>query len=332
MERTPKIAPVPIDHLEENPYQMRQIDIAGLDGLRDSISRYGFIGHLEARHNPYNPNGKLQLIFGHRRVRAAELAGLKSVPIKIVDRSDEEMRVIAYIENGTVEPLTYWEEAQHFQSLQQLGMSMTEIGETIGKSKGYVQSRLDVLRLPEGEIKEAARTGRAEMTALVMLLTLKVSEERKKEILQDLLDGKITATDIRNLRAAVNNRILDDEVDEYGKVVRKVLKPRLTVIDDTPEPLVVPIAKSEPVIQREPEVALAEEAQELAYKLNHTAWTRKEPHDYALDVTAHLKRFLESFRETCARADLSLLNSIEQTELEAVVDEVIQLTRVPVHA
>lgn len=333
MERTVKIAPVPIDHLEENPYQMRQIDVGNLSGLVESISRYGFIGHLEARHNPYNPTGKLQLIFGHRRVRASELAGLKSVPVKIVDRSDDEMRVIAYLENGTVEPLTYWEEALHFQSLQQLGMTMTEIGETIGKSKGYVQSRLDVLRLPEGPIKDAARTGRAEMTALVMLLTLKVSEDRKEQILRDLLAGRITATDIRNLRAAVNNSILDDEVDEHGRVVHRVAKPRLTVIDDIPEPLVIPEAVT--VVRAEspaPETAIAEESRELAFRLNHSSFAKKDPRDYAVEVNAHLQRFLPSFRETVARADLELLNAVELTELEASVNEIVRLTKVPVHA
>jgi ParB family chromosome partitioning protein len=197
--------PVPIIRLEPNPFQPRlAIDPHALEPLTASIAEFGFMGHVEARPHPGDAT-RLQIVFGHRRVRAAELAGLSTVPVAVVPRTEDEMRRASYIENVTQEPLTYWEEGQYFRRMQdELFLSIAELGALCGKSKGYVQNRLDVLRLPEGSaLREAAQGDEVTMTAALALLGM---DRPEQEALFDRLQaGEITSDDLKALRKARNH-------------------------------------------------------------------------------------------------------------------------------
>jgi ParB/RepB/Spo0J family partition protein len=204
--------PVPIARLEVNPFQPRQgIDPKALEPLVGSIRGFGFMGHVETRPRPEDP-GRLQIVFGHRRVRAAELAGLASVPVAVVPRSDDEMRRASYVENATQEALTYWEDGQYFKRMQEeLFLTIDEVAALCGKKKGYVQNRLDVLRLPEGSaLREAAPEVAVTVTAAVALVTMDRAEQ--EALFARLRAGEINTTDIKAIRTATNRPLPDPVV------------------------------------------------------------------------------------------------------------------------
>jgi len=204
-----KPEPVQISHLAANPFQPRlSIDVGRLAPLVESIKEFGFIGHLEARHDPADPQGCLQIVFGHRRVRASELAGLTTIPIAIVARSDDEMRRIAFIENISVEELTYWEQGVFLQTLKkETGWTIEEIGTQVGRAKGWVQNRLDVLRLPEGSpLRDAAQDDAVTMTSALALLNLAPGEQ--EELFSRLQKGEINSDDLKAMRRARNKSVL----------------------------------------------------------------------------------------------------------------------------
>ena len=75
-EKSGKVEPAVISTLEENPWQPRlSMDPAELESLKQSIRDFGFIGYVPVRRaDESDPGSPLQIVFGHRRVRAAEQA------------------------------------------------------------------------------------------------------------------------------------------------------------------------------------------------------------------------------------------------------------------
>ena len=323
--KSEKIEPIPISYLDPNPFQIRAIDVANLGGLIRSIERYGFIGHLEARYNPYNPSGRKQLVYGHRRLRAAELAGLTKVPVKTVDYSDAQMRELAYIENGTVEPLSYWDEAQHFKALQDAGLSMQKIAETIGKSKGYVQGRLDVLRLPDGPLRDAAKTGQVEMTICNILLTM--DEADRDHLFEEVKAGRLTASDLRAIRSAANrSAAADDHVIEiaYAPVeMTPFERPRAL---ESLEGIELDL---DPDLEGPDPAKLLEGTKLRRVYFDSTTFRGKTGRDWAERVMIQMRAVVPILRENCARADFTTLSDQEAVELRGLRDEATELLSVP---
>lgn len=151
---TVELRDLPVEQIETNPFQPRQ-DFApeGLEELAAAIRAYGFYGHLVAR-----PHGrKFQLAYGERRLRAAKLVGLDTIPVQIRELSNNEMLEIALTENVLREDLHPVEEARGYLRLQEtMGYSVRQIAERIGKSKSYVGTLLSLLRYPD--LEDAVRT------------------------------------------------------------------------------------------------------------------------------------------------------------------------------
>ncbi len=98
-----------------------------------------------------------QLAYGERRLRAAKLAALQTVPAQVRDLSNHQMMEMALTENVLREDLHPIEEAQAYQQLQQtMGYSIRQIAERIGKSKSYVATLLSLLRF--SDVADAVRT------------------------------------------------------------------------------------------------------------------------------------------------------------------------------
>jgi len=116
-----------------------------LADLVESIRAHGVLQPLLARQRP---NGVLELLAGERRQRAAILAGLKRVPIRILDVSDEAAVAISLTENLARADLSAWEEAvgiaQLRDSLTAIGRKLTrdELAVMVGRSSGAVSESL----------------------------------------------------------------------------------------------------------------------------------------------------------------------------------------------
>jgi len=138
-------------YLLDNPYQKR-VDYEDIEGLADKMRQFGFQGALSARIHPSRP-GFYELAFGHRRKRAATLAGVL-VRVVVQDLSNEVMILLAISENIDRKDLTPLEEGDSFLELNEtLGLSQEAIAAFVGEEKkekidrGYVRNRMRVAKL-----------------------------------------------------------------------------------------------------------------------------------------------------------------------------------------
>jgi len=133
--------------IELNPHQPRQrIDAEALKGLSESIKSCGVIQPVVVR-----PRGELyELAVGERRLRAAKMAGLESVPAIVRELSDEQMLEMALIENIQREDLNAIEKAQAVaRMIQELELTQEQAAERLGLNRTTVTNMLRLLELPE---------------------------------------------------------------------------------------------------------------------------------------------------------------------------------------
>jgi ParB family chromosome partitioning protein len=129
---------LPLLSLTESPANPRRsFDETSLNELADSIRSQGVLSPLLIR-----PKGNTyEIVAGARRYRAAQLAGLDSVPARIVELTDAQALEVSIIENlqrSQVHPL---DEATGYVALMHLDYSVEQIAAKVGKSVGYVLSR-----------------------------------------------------------------------------------------------------------------------------------------------------------------------------------------------
>ena len=138
---------MPITALHPNPNQPRRhFDDAALRELADSIKSQGIIQPLLVR--PLGGENTYQIVAGERRWRAAQLAGLKEVPVYVRQLSDKEVMAAALIENLQREDLNPIEEAEALQALRDaLELTQEELATRLGKSRPAIANALRLLQL-----------------------------------------------------------------------------------------------------------------------------------------------------------------------------------------
>lgn len=134
-----------VEDIDPNPFNPRQDFEVG--DLVASMKEHGFIGALDGR----LVEGRVQLGYGSRRLLAAKKAKIERLPIYLHDDwDDQQMLVIALVENVQREDLTPLQEASSVgQMHQNLGWSVREIARRTGKPKSWVQDALSLFRAPE---------------------------------------------------------------------------------------------------------------------------------------------------------------------------------------
>lgn len=149
---------VPIDLVQRNPGQPRKhFDEAELTELANSIRTHGVLQPILVR--PI-AGGRYEIVAGERRWRAAQRAGLHSIPAVVRDLNEVEVVEIAIVENVQRTDLNPIEEAQGFQTLiDRFGRTQEEIAEAVGKSRPHIANMLRLLKLPE-DLQEMVRDGR----------------------------------------------------------------------------------------------------------------------------------------------------------------------------
>jgi ParB family chromosome partitioning protein len=147
------LSELPIDLLERGRYQPR-VDMReeSLAELAESIRAQGIVQPIVVRPLP-NPAGKAEqryeIVAGERRWRAAQLAGLDSVPAVVRDLSDHAALAIALIENIQRENLNPIEEAASLRRLvDEFDMTHGAVAEAVGRSRAAVSNLLRLLELP----------------------------------------------------------------------------------------------------------------------------------------------------------------------------------------
>ncbi len=165
---------LPIEEIRPNPYQPRkEFDKKALEELSESIKTHGIFTPLLVRKSVSG----YDLITGERRLRAAKMAGLKTVPAIQVEFTEEQMMEIAILENVQREDLNPIEEAAAYESLiQKLGYTQEKLAERVGKSREYCANIMRLLKLPE-DVQSMVVNKELTMSHVRPLLSLNDEEE-----------------------------------------------------------------------------------------------------------------------------------------------------------
>lgn len=137
--------------IERNPRQPRQVfDEETLAELVHSIREFGLMQPIVVRALPGEPGGtQYQLVMGERRWRAAQQAGLATIPAIVRDTADDSMLRDALLENIHRVQLNPLEEAAAYQQLlDEFGVTHDELASRIGRSRPLITNMIRLLRLP----------------------------------------------------------------------------------------------------------------------------------------------------------------------------------------
>lgn len=143
---------LPLTRVEPRQDQPRQsFDEETLSELAESIRTYGIIQPITVRRLE---SGYYQIIAGERRWRAARMAGLAEVPVRVIEADDRRAMELALVENLQREDLNPIEEARGYRTLmEEYGMTQEQAAESVGKSRPAIANSLRLLSLGAEVIK-----------------------------------------------------------------------------------------------------------------------------------------------------------------------------------
>ena len=139
---------IPVEVIRPNPQQpRRRFDDAELEELAASIREKGVLQPVLVRPAMYA--GEFQIVAGERRWRAAQRAGVRTLPALVRELSDAEVLELAIIENVQRVDLSPIEEAEGYRALiEGHGRSQAQVAAIVGKSRVHVTNALRLLQLP----------------------------------------------------------------------------------------------------------------------------------------------------------------------------------------
>ena len=177
---------IDINNIKPNANQPRKtFDEGKLEELADSIREHGLIQPLVVRKST---NG-YEIVAGERRWRAARKIGIKEIPARVRELSDEENMLLAIIENMQREDLDPIEEAEGIsQMIETYGLSQEQVSKSLGKSRPYITNQLRLLKLPE-EIRKMVSDGRLSSGHVRALITIDDEEKQIKLAVQAVEQG-----------------------------------------------------------------------------------------------------------------------------------------------
>lgn len=219
----------PVTMIVPNPLQPREImDAGNLAELAQSIKEHGILQPLIVTHDPMT--GQYTLIAGERRLRAAKMAGLESVPVIIRNVTDRERLELALIENVQRADLSPLETAEAYSQLaEDFGLSHEEISARVGKSRVAVTNTIRILKLPE-TVKKALAEGNiteGHARALLSLNTTQAQLAALQTILSHDLNVRQTEDLIRKLNGQRSDPLPVKPADPEIVAIEEKLRQKL---------------------------------------------------------------------------------------------------------
>ena len=166
---------IPIEKLHPSQFQPRQnFDAEKLEELANSIRGQGILQPIVARKLS---EGAFEIIAGERRWRAAQLAGLRDVPVILKTLSNKDTLELAIIENVQREDLNPIEEAEAYLRLsQEFGLNHQQIADRVGKDRATVANSLRLLALPS-QVRSMVLEGSISQGHAKVILSLSESQK-----------------------------------------------------------------------------------------------------------------------------------------------------------
>ena len=196
-----QITQIDIDKVIPNIYQPRKyFNEQAIEELSQSILEHGIIQPLTVR-----MRGEIyELVAGERRLRAAKLANLKTVPCNIIDITDTESAEIALLENLQREDLNYIEEAEAYYNLiNEHNFTQDEVAKRIGKKQSTIANKLRLLKLNK-EVRELCLTNNLTERHARALLTVP-DKKLQLKIVQKIISSGLN---VKKTEELINKELL----------------------------------------------------------------------------------------------------------------------------
>lgn len=216
---------VAVEMIFPNPRQpRREIQSSDLEELTASIREHGVLQPLIVTVG--ENTGQFILIAGERRLQAARLAGLASVPVIVRQATDQQRLELAIIENVQREDLSGLEEAEAYRQLaEDFGLSHEAIAEQVGRSRVAVTNTLRLLKLSD-TVKNALIEGRVSEGHARALLALSSSDAQSAAV-RTILSQDLTVRQTEELvRKMMGEKLLpktkQQEVPEIAEMEERL--------------------------------------------------------------------------------------------------------------
>jgi ParB/RepB/Spo0J family partition protein len=187
----PVFTRLPLDRLHESPFNPRRT-FTDIDELAADIKAQGVLQPIVVRPivpplfdagantEPEAVTGH-EIIFGHRRFRAARAAGLADIPVLIRSMTDAEARVAQVSENLSRKDVHPFEEAEGFAALMRDGISADQLAKQFGQSRSYIYGRLKLLQACK-EIRDACLAGEIGSEVALLIARLRTDKLQGKAL------------------------------------------------------------------------------------------------------------------------------------------------------
>jgi ParB family chromosome partitioning protein len=215
---------LPVERIRPNPDQpRRRFDPAELERLAESIRRHGVLQPVVVR----AVDDGYELLVGERRWRAAQAAGLASIPVVVADVATSDRLEVALVENVQRHDLNPIELALAFRGLADAGLTQEEIGARVGFERSTIANHLRLLELPR-EMQADVESGALSSGHAKAILGVANPERRlalRDRIVRDALSVRQTEELARELGAATRTR-------SAGRAKLQILDPDLANVVD----------------------------------------------------------------------------------------------------
>jgi ParB family chromosome partitioning protein len=172
---------VPIDRLDPNPDQPRQV-MGDLSELMASISEKGIIEPLVVRQR----GDRYQIVAGERRYQAAVRVGLRDLPVVIREVDDTEIIEVALVENLQRKDLGPFEEAEALASLaNRCGYTHEDLARRLGKSRTSITESLSLADMPT-EVRNLCRLADISSKSLLLQVVRQQTPEKMVAFVEQL--------------------------------------------------------------------------------------------------------------------------------------------------
>lgn len=226
------IQELPVEAIASGPHQPRQrFDDEGIAALAASIHEQGVISPLIVRRGREG----YELVAGERRLRAARLAGLRTVPALVRDVADAQALEVALVENLQREDLNAVEAAEAYRRLvEEFGMAQEDVAQRVGKDRSTVTNALRLLRLPRAILNDIAAGKLSEGHGRALLGLAREPEQLRlrDDILRRGLSVRRAEAFVRRQREAIPSRRRpsgDPNVEELESRLREALGTKVRI-------------------------------------------------------------------------------------------------------